>query len=73
MADALVESAEDDADDVAEPLTGGYGKRRLTLYLIIVNTAAKAITAVAVKMMISAMMSLIGSLPGTVVPPPPVG
>jgi hypothetical protein len=38
-------------------------------YLIIINTAAKAITAMAVKTMISTMMSLIGSLPGTVVPP----
>jgi hypothetical protein len=42
-------------------------------YPTIINTAAKAITAIAVEMMISAMMSLIGSLPGTVVPPPPVG
>ena len=36
------------------------------------NIAAKAITAIAVKMMISAMMSLIGSLPGTITPGPPM-
>ena len=31
MADArVVERAEDDADDIAEPLAGSYGKRRLT-------------------------------------------
>jgi hypothetical protein len=39
-------------------------------YQIVINTAAKAISAIVGKMMISAMMSLIGSLPGTVAPPP---